>query len=194
MQSNVYLMYVCLDLGYSKLLQVWLLRSLGQSIIGSELYIRVSHLACDPRKMNYYYVCLSRTQPSELRSSTPFSYASPSEGGNPYINLLFFYVFYLVEATRLYAIISFDYNLMTMVNHMKSTEIPAGEFKAKCLHIMEEVKQKHVAIVITKYGKPIAKMVPIEEEKKTFFGCLSGTIVIYDDIIAPIDEQWEAES
>jgi len=77
---------------------------------------------------------------------------------------------------------------------MKSSQIPAGEFKAKCLHIMDEVNQKHISVTITKHGKPIAKMVPIEEEKKSFFGCLSGTATIENDIIAPIDEQWEADS
>ena len=46
-------------------------------------------------------------------------------------------------------------------------KIPAGEFKAKCLKLMDEVQQLHHAIVITKYGKPVAMLVPALPEKKS---------------------------
>ena len=78
---------------------------------------------------------------------------------------------------------------------MKPTvEMPAGEFKAKCLHVMDEVNKKHVSVVITKHGKPVARLVPVEENIKTFFGCLENTLTIEGDIIAPIDDAWEADS
>lgn len=70
--------------------------------------------------------------------------------------------------------------------------IQAGSFKAKCLQLMEEVNEKHISIVITKHGKPIAKLVPIEETPVDFFGCLKDTVAINNDIIAPIDTAWEA--
>jgi len=44
-------------------------------------------------------------------------------------------------------------------------KIPAGEFKAKCLKIMDQVKNYHEEIIITKHGKPVAKLVPVEEKK-----------------------------
>ena len=77
---------------------------------------------------------------------------------------------------------------------MKLPHIPAGEFKAKCLHVMDEVNQKHVSVVITKRGKPIAMMVPLDTEEKSFFGCLSSTVTICGDIVSPLDETWEADS
>jgi prevent-host-death family protein len=43
----------------------------------------------------------------------------------------------------------------------KMVKIPAGEFKAKCLKIMDQVKNYHEEIIITKHGKPVAKLVPI---------------------------------
>ncbi|MCH9769774.1 MAG: type II toxin-antitoxin system prevent-host-death family antitoxin [Gammaproteobacteria bacterium] len=75
-----------------------------------------------------------------------------------------------------------------------TTQIPAGQFKAKCLQLMDEVQHKHKAYTITKYGKPVAKLVPIDEAKAIdLFGCMAGTCEIVGDIIAPIDEPWNAE-
>ena len=50
--------------------------------------------------------------------------------------------------------------------------IPAGKFKARCLAIMDEVQAKRQAVVITKRGKPVAKLVPVEQEKDDIFGFL----------------------
>lgn len=73
-------------------------------------------------------------------------------------------------------------------------QIAAGEFKAKCLKLMDEVQQSHQEIVITKFGKPIAKLVPVEPEKKrAFLGCMKGKGKIVGDIISPIWDPWEAD-
>lgn len=80
---------------------------------------------------------------------------------------------------------------------MKSqiTKIPAGEFKSKCLHLLDEVSQRHIPFIITKRGKPVAKLVPIEEETpQQLFGYLEGSAKIVGDIISPIEERWEASS
>ena len=44
------------------------------------------------------------------------------------------------------------------------TQIPAGEFKAKCLKLLDEVQQKHREIIITKRGKPVARLLPLATE------------------------------
>jgi prevent-host-death family protein len=73
-------------------------------------------------------------------------------------------------------------------------QIAAGEFKAKCLALLDEVQQKHEEIVVTKRGKPVARILPIEEEKKPqLFGRMKGTGVILGDIISPSGEIWDAE-
>ena len=69
--------------------------------------------------------------------------------------------------------------------------IQAGQFKTKCLHLMDEVNEKHISITITKHGKPIAKLIPIEDKSVDFFGCLKGTVTVNADIIAPLDVDWE---
>lgn len=70
--------------------------------------------------------------------------------------------------------------------------VQAGVFKAKCLDLMDKVYEQHISIIITKHGKPVARLVPIEETPVDFFGCLKNTVSIKGDIINPIEAQWEA--
>jgi prevent-host-death family protein len=71
--------------------------------------------------------------------------------------------------------------------------IAAGEFKARCLQVMEEVRTKRTTVLITKRGKPLAKLVPPDEKPHDIFGCLAGKIEILGDIVSPITplEDWE---
>jgi prevent-host-death family protein len=63
----------------------------------------------------------------------------------------------------------------------------AGVFKAKCLKVMDEVQAKRVSVVITKRGKPVAKIVPIDAkpERDEIFGFMKGKIKIKGDIVKP---------
>ena len=73
-------------------------------------------------------------------------------------------------------------------------EIKAAEFKAKCLELMDRVAEGHEEIVITKRGKPIAKLVPVEDKPwAPLFGSMRGTAETLGDVIAPIDVKWEAD-
>jgi prevent-host-death family protein len=70
----------------------------------------------------------------------------------------------------------------------------AGEFKARCLQVMEQVSSTRTPVVITKRGKPIAKLVPVDESRSEAFDSLKGKIEILGDIVSPIipPEDWEA--
>ena len=72
-------------------------------------------------------------------------------------------------------------------------EIAAGEFKAKCLHLLDEVQQTRQEIVITKRGRPVARLLPVEEKVPTLFGRMKGSGKILGDIIGPTGEVWEAD-
>jgi prevent-host-death family protein len=72
-------------------------------------------------------------------------------------------------------------------------KVAAGVFKAKCLRLLDEVQQTGKEIVVTKRGKPVARLVPAEDELPGWFGRMRGSGVILGDIIAPIDEVWDAE-
>ena len=72
----------------------------------------------------------------------------------------------------------------------------AGKFKAQCLAVLDEVKMKREEVVVTKNGKPYAKLVPLDEQDEdplAVFRFGEGRIV--GDILAPADalEDWDAK-
>ena len=71
--------------------------------------------------------------------------------------------------------------------------VKASEFKAKCLKIMDEVAATGEPVVITKYGVPVAQLVPAVQKPKTLFGAPKGSILYMGDVISPIDVEWNAE-
>jgi prevent-host-death family protein len=82
---------------------------------------------------------------------------------------------------------------MTMIERMFSMKtMAAGAFKVHCLKVMDEVQSKRQAVLITKRGKPVAKLVPVEKGKDDIFGFLKGKGKITGDIVSPIltPEEW----
>ena len=75
-----------------------------------------------------------------------------------------------------------------------SRTMKASEFKAKCLWLMDEVAEHGGEIVITKNGKPVARLTAYQERPKTLFGAGRGRMKILGDIISPLDVEWEAQS
>jgi prevent-host-death family protein len=70
----------------------------------------------------------------------------------------------------------------------------AGQFKAKCLAVMDEVQAKREPVLLTKNGKPVAKLVPLEAEDDPLEAFrFPGKIEIVGDIMAPLysDEEYE---
>lgn len=70
----------------------------------------------------------------------------------------------------------------------------AGEFKARCLQVMEQVRSTGTPVVITKRGKPVAKLIPANQPEQWVPGRLAGKIEILGDIVSPVvpAEDWEA--
>jgi prevent-host-death family protein len=71
-------------------------------------------------------------------------------------------------------------------------KMAAGAFKTNCLAVMDEVQSKRITVVITKRGKPVAKLVPVESKSDDIFGFLRGKIAITGDIVSPAltQEEW----
>jgi prevent-host-death family protein len=71
-------------------------------------------------------------------------------------------------------------------------KIAAGSFKVHCLAVMDEVQAKRETVVITKRGKPVAKLVPVEEQTDDLFGFLRGKVTIVGDVVSPAlkSEEW----
>jgi len=73
-------------------------------------------------------------------------------------------------------------------------KMAAGEFKARCLAVMDSVQKTKESVLITKRGRPVAKLVPAEESPREFLGRLEGVVTIVGDIESPIEpsDAWEA--
>lgn len=72
--------------------------------------------------------------------------------------------------------------------------MPAGEFKSKCLELMDRVRERGAVITITKRGVPVCNVVPLDEEsQQPAFGSLAGTVLYYHDPTEPTGEVWEAD-
>jgi prevent-host-death family protein len=76
---------------------------------------------------------------------------------------------------------------------MTKQTVGAAEFKARCLELMDRVEKTGNAIVITKRGKPVARLTPVTTRRRSLVGALRGHIRITGDIVAPIDVPWNAE-
>ena len=70
--------------------------------------------------------------------------------------------------------------------------IKASEFKAKCLTLIDQVADTGEAIVITKNGKPLVKLVAHRVPKRSPLGVWKGKVIIKGDIISPIEAAWDA--
>jgi prevent-host-death family protein len=77
-------------------------------------------------------------------------------------------------------------------SHGSAREIGAGEFKARCLAIMDELKDHGGEYVITKRGVPVARLLPVRVEPRPLLGSMKGTVTTRGDVVSPLDEPWEA--
>ena len=70
-------------------------------------------------------------------------------------------------------------------------KINASKFKEQSLAILDNLESE--GIIITKHGKPVAKLIPIQEQSASLIGALKGKLVITGDIMSS-GEKWRAES
>ena len=71
-------------------------------------------------------------------------------------------------------------------------KVAAAEFKARCLELMDRVRETGVEYVITKHGTPVAKLVPVgEEAKEPLFGSMKGSVLAYERPLDPLDAEYD---
>jgi len=75
---------------------------------------------------------------------------------------------------------------------LRMRKMAAGSFKIHCLAVMDEVQAKREAVVITKRGKPVAKLVPADKNTDDIYNFLGGKGTISGDIVCPAisDKEW----
>jgi prevent-host-death family protein len=71
-------------------------------------------------------------------------------------------------------------------------KMAAGSFKIHCLAVMDEVQAKRETVVITKRGKPVAKLIPADSDSDDIYNFLAGKGAITGDVVSPAlgREEW----
>jgi prevent-host-death family protein len=74
-------------------------------------------------------------------------------------------------------------------------EVSASDLKNSWHEYLDRVDQSRQQVIVTRYGRPVAKLVPYDApDGGGIFGCLAGTVTIHDDIVAPTGERWAADA
>jgi prevent-host-death family protein len=75
-----------------------------------------------------------------------------------------------------------------------SDQFAAAEFKARCLELMDRVRETRAEYVVTKHGKPVARLVPVAETStRSLFGALEGSVLKFDRPFDPIDGVYDID-
>ena len=77
---------------------------------------------------------------------------------------------------------------------MVTRTIPAGEFKAKCLALLDEVAETGEELVVAKRGRPVARVAPLAKttrKKKYNRPSLAHMVLSTGDIVSPLDVEWD---
>ena len=71
-----------------------------------------------------------------------------------------------------------------------------SEFKATCLAVLERVRRTKKPVLITRFGEPVAEVVPpsAPPRPKSWIGSMAGTGKILGDIVSPIGEKRDSEA
>jgi len=72
-------------------------------------------------------------------------------------------------------------------------EIAVSKFKINCLSVVEQVRRTRQPVRITRFGKPVAELVPpaLPERPKNWMGSMAGTLQIMGDIVGPVVDEHE---
>lgn len=76
----------------------------------------------------------------------------------------------------------------------RATPVGAAQFKARCLDLMDRVRETGAEYVVTKHGRPVAKLVPYTQVPRTpFFGSMKGSVLNYDRPFDPVDGDYDID-
>ena len=73
-------------------------------------------------------------------------------------------------------------------------QVPAAVFKAHCLELMDVVRETGAEYVVTKHGRPVARLVPYDDpDRKALFGSMKGTVLKYERPLEPIEADYDLD-
>jgi prevent-host-death family protein len=70
--------------------------------------------------------------------------------------------------------------------------VGSAEFKARCLELVEHVREARAEYVVTRHGVPVAKLVPFDDDEKpaSLLGSMAGSVLQYDNPFDPVPGAW----
>jgi prevent-host-death family protein len=92
--------------------------------------------------------------------------------------------------------VSHDTRERIMAGRDRAIEVSASDLKNSWHEYLEQVARGRQEVVVTRYGRPIARLSPVEstDESRGLFGWMSGTVTVHEDIVAPVGEAWEVDA
>lgn len=72
--------------------------------------------------------------------------------------------------------------------------VGAGEFKIHCLRLIDRVAEDGAEFVVTRYGRPVARLVPYDLVPPTVIGHVAGSVLRYGDLISPVGDAWDVDA
>ena len=74
-------------------------------------------------------------------------------------------------------------------------DIGSAEFKARCLELVDHVKEARAEYVVTRHGRPVARLVPVDRAvPAAFLGSMRGSVLAYDAPFEPVPGTWSLET
>ena len=84
-------------------------------------------------------------------------------------------------------------SIVVNYSHVKET-VSASHLKAKCAEVLDRVERHKTSLIVTRRGRPIARLVPFEKDASlALYGSLSGSVRFWGDVIEPLEVEWEAK-
>ena len=74
------------------------------------------------------------------------------------------------------------------------SRVGAAEFKARCLELVDQVRESRAQYVITRHGEPVAQLLPVDRPAAASpLGVMRGTVLKYDDPFDPVPAGWSLD-
>ncbi len=94
-------------------------------------------------------------------------------------------------------VLGYCYNIVTMPKKSKTPrgDVGSAEFKARCLELVDHVREARAEYVVTRHGRPVARLVPVEGTRSEgFVGSMAGTVLGYDGPFEPVPGAWSVNA
>lgn len=83
---------------------------------------------------------------------------------------------------------------MAMAKRQARSAVGAAEFKARCLELVDHVRETAAEYTVTRHGVPVATLGPVTKvTSSAFVGSMSGTVLAFDRPFDPVPGAWMAE-